>query len=158
MRTDSPHPLRLLIIGIGNAYRGDDAVGLAAARKLKEEGLPGLVVIEESGDGAALMELWKDAEAVIVVDAIQSGAEPGTVHRFDAHARPIPTELFRCSTHAFGLAEAIELARALDQLPPRLMVYGIEGKHFEAGMGLSSEVERAAEDVVEQVGQELQLS
>jgi hydrogenase maturation protease len=158
MRTDPSHPLRLLVIGIGNAYRGDDAVGLVIARKLKEKNLPGLVVIEASGEGAALIELWRDADAVIVIDAVHSGAQPGTVHRFDAHARPIPAELFRYSTHTFSLAEAIELARALDQLPPRLIVYGIEGKHFEAGIGLSSEVERAAEDVVQRVAQEAQLS
>jgi hydrogenase maturation protease len=71
-----------------------------------------------SGDGAALMEVWRGEETVIIIDAVKSGALPGTIRRFDARAQPIPKDAFRCSTHAFGVAEAIELARALARLPP----------------------------------------
>jgi len=140
-----------LIIGLGNEYRGDDAVGLVVARCLKEAAPEHARVLEESGEGAALMESWKDAGAVILIDAVHSGAKPGIVHRLDAHTQPIPTRFFRCSTHTFGVAETVELARALRQLPPCLIVYGIEGKTFEAGLGLSPEVEKAAQQVVERV-------
>ncbi|HMB27182.1 MAG TPA: hydrogenase maturation protease [Blastocatellia bacterium] len=137
-----------LIIGIGNEYRGDDAVGLIVARRLKERLADSAIVIEQSGDGAALMETWKGAERVIVIDAMMSGAAPGTIRRIDASARPIPKSCFRCSTHAFGVAETIELARALGNFPQRLVVYGIEGKNFAAGVGLSAEVEKAAGETV----------
>jgi len=140
-----------LIIGLGNQYRRDDAVGLVVARYLKERAPEHVRVLEESSDGVALMESWKDADAVILIDAVHSGAEAGILHRLDAHRQPIPTEFCHCSTHAFSTAEAIELARALGQLPPRLIVYGIEGKAFEAGLGLSPEVEKAAQEVVERV-------
>ena len=140
-----------LIIGLGNQYRCDDAVGLVVARHLKEAAPAHVRVLEESGEGTALIELWKGAETVILIDAVHSGAKPGTVRRFDAHGQPIPTRFFHYSTHAFGVAEAIELARVLGQLPPRLFVYGIEGKTFEAGLGLSPEVEKAAQEVVERV-------
>jgi len=139
-----------LIIGIGNEYRGDDAVGLIVARRLKERLADSAIVIEQSGDGAALMEAWRGAETVIVIDAMMSGAAPGTIRRLDASARPISMSYFRCSTHAFGLAEAIELARALGNFPQRLVVYGIEGKNFAAGVGLSAEVEKAAGETVRQ--------
>lgn len=46
------------------------------------------------------------------------------------------------------MAEAIELARTLKQLPAKLIIYGIEGKHFAFGMGLSPEVEQATAEVV----------
>jgi hydrogenase maturation protease len=137
-----------LIIGLGNQYRRDDAVGLIVARRLKERVPEHVQVLEESSDGVALMESWKHADAVILIDAVHSGAEPGIFQRLDAHRQPIPTEFSHCSTHAFSAAEAIELARALGQLPPRLIVYGIEGKTFEAGLGLSPEVERAVQKVV----------
>jgi hydrogenase maturation protease len=145
-----------LIIGIGNEYRGDDAVGLIVARRLKDRLADSVTVIEQSGDGAALIEAWRDAQTVIVIDATVSGAAPGTIRRFDANAQPIPTASFRCSTHAFSLAEAIELARALGQLPPRLVVYGIEGKNFAAGVGLSAEVEEAVGEAARQALSELQ--
>jgi hydrogenase maturation protease len=150
-----PRKSSALIIGVGNEYRGDDAVGLIVARRLKEQSPDYVKVLEESGEGAALMESWKDADTVIIVDAVHSGAKPGILHRFEVHAQPIPTDFFHYSTHAFGVSEAIELARALNQLPPRLIVYGIEGKSFEAGVGLSLEVEKTAQKVVERVLQEI---
>ncbi len=151
----SPGGSGTLVIGLGNDYRRDDAVGLAVARRLKDA-VPGHVrVLEQSGEGTALIESWKDADTVILIDAVYSGAAPGTLHRFDAHAQPIARKFFRYSTHAVGVAEAIELARALGQLPPRVIVYGVEGKAFEAGVGLSPEVEKAAQEVVERVLVEL---
>jgi len=147
------HPI--LIIGVGNAYRGDDAVGLCIAQDIKKEALVHVTVIEQSGDGAALMESWENADTVILIDAVHSGAQPGTIHLFDVHTQTIPTKFFHYSTHAFGVAEAIELARTLKQLPKNLIVYGIEGKCFEAGIGLSLEVEKSAQEVVKRVQQDI---
>lgn len=147
-----------LIIGVGNEYRGDDAVGLLVARRLKELPLPHTQIIEASGEGAALMEAWKDASAVILIDAVQSGESAGTIHRIDALTQTIPQKFFRYSTHAFSVAEAIEMARALNQLPPRLLLYGIEGKNFAAGTELSAEVRNAAEEVARQILDELQTT
>jgi len=146
----------ILLIGVGNDYRGDDGVGLLIARRLEARRLPNVAVIEEAGDVATLMEAWTNADMVMLFDAVRSGAEPGTIHRFDAHVRPIPAKLFRYSTHAFSVAEAIELARVLGRLPPHLVVYGVEGKAFEAGTTLSVEAETAAHRVVERVAREIQ--
>ncbi|MBM3892546.1 MAG: hydrogenase maturation protease [Verrucomicrobia bacterium] len=134
---------RVLIIGIGNDHRHDDAAGLIAARRLCARKLPRVTVVEATGEGTALMELWQDAGTVILLDAVQSGAAPGTLHRLDARAQTVPTRFLRCSTHAFGVAEAIELARALDQLPPRLLIFGVEARDFSQGTGLSPEVKNA---------------
>ena len=147
------HPI--LIIGIGNPYRGDDAVGLRIAQDIKKKSPDHVNVIEQSGEGISLMDSWKDSDAVILIDAVYSGAKPGTIHRFDAHTQPIPSKFFHYSTHAFGVAEAIELARALKQLPPHLIVYGIEGKCFEAGIKLSWEAEKAVEEVMMRVQQDI---
>ena len=145
----------ILIIGIGNPYRGDDAVGHRIAQDIKKKSPDHVNVIEQSGDGISLMDSWKDSDAVILIDAVHSGTQPGTIHRFDVHTQTIPTKFFHYSTHAFGVAEAIELARALKQLPQNLIVYGIEGKCFEAGIGLSLEVEKAVEEVMMRVQQDI---
>ena len=147
---------RNLIIGIGNLYRRDDGVGIVVARRLAAERFDRTRVIEHSGEGAALMAAWQGAEHVIVVDAVQSGAPPGTIHRLEARAQPMPTRFFHYSTHAFSLAEAIELARALGQLPRRLIVYGVEGTDFTAGEGLSPEVAAAVDEVVHRLRAGLQ--
>lgn len=137
--------MNVCVIGIGNEYRGDDAAGRLVIRRLGS--LPGIRITEQSGEGAALMEAWKGADAAILVDAVESGATLGTVHRLDASAAPVPARFFHYSTHAFSLAEAIELARALGELPPRTIIFGIEGRSFAAGVELSPEVILAIETV-----------
>lgn len=147
--------MNVLVIGIGNAYRGDDAAGLRVAALLKERAGDRLKVFERSGEGAALMEAWHGASVVILIDAAQSGAPLGTIHYLDANAGTLPRQLLNPSTHAFGVVEAIELARALNQLPPRVTVYAIEGRGFEMGAALSPEVERAAREVAARIIDEL---
>jgi hydrogenase maturation protease len=146
---------RVVVIGIGNPYRRDDAAGLVIAQRLRQKAPAHVTVMEHEGEPTALLEAWRDAGAVVLIDAVFSGAEAGTIHRLDAQADAIPQELFRYSTHAVSVAEAIELARVLDQLPPKLVVYGIEGKDFCAGVGLSPEVTGRVPELTERVLREL---
>ena len=137
------------MIGVGNAYRGDDAAGLVVARRLRGRGVE---AVEQEGEPVAFVDRFYEHSAVVVVDAVHSGATPGTLHRVDASKRPLPSELRGSpSTHALGLGEAIELARALERLPPRVLVYGIEGARFDAGAELSAEVQAAVGRLVEEI-------
>ena len=145
----------IVVIGVGNTFRGDDGAGIFVVRQLATRVPAGARIIEESGEGAALLELWKAAASVFLVDAVESGAPPGTIHRIDANAAPLPSRFFHCSTHAFGVAGAVELARVWNILPPRLIVYGIEGRSFSAGTGLSAEVEQAGASVEQRMLDEI---
>ena len=143
------------VIGIGNEWRGDDAVGLLAAR-----GLQGLVsdraeVVEAESAGVELLELMKGVGAVLLIDAVRSGQAPGTIHRLDASAGPVAPSLFPRSTHAVGVAEALELARTLGVLPNKVIVYGIEAGDTNIGHPLSPAVGHALDEVVELVLQEI---
>jgi len=111
----------------------------------------GASVVRCEQEPSRLIDAWQGASAAVVVDAVASGAEPGTVHRFDASAEPLPARVFRSSTHAFGIGEAIELARALGKLPGYVVVYGVEGAAFAAGEGLTGPVASAVGAVVEAV-------
>jgi hydrogenase maturation protease len=112
--------------------------------------------MEENGEGVDLMGAWAGAHTVILVDAVESGLPLGTIHRFDATTAPIPATLFRCSTHAFSVAEAVELARVLDALPPRLILYGMEGRNFATGSKMSPEAANAVEAAVEEIQRQIQ--
>ncbi len=147
---------RARVIGIGNEFRGDDAVGLLVARRVQALADPPVEVLERDGEATALMEAWHGSGRVVLIDALQSGAPPGTIQRFDAKKQPLPAGLFSCSTHAFGLAQAVELARVMNRLPERLIIYGIEGIHFGEGSGLSPEVARSVDPVAGQVLRELE--
>ena len=133
-----------LVLGIGNDLRGDDGAGLEVARRLRAAGVRALGC---AGDPSGLLDVWEGERDVILVDAVRSGAAPGTLHRMDARARPLPTRLFCGSTHHVGVADAVELGRALGRLPERLRIVGIEGESFATGTGLSPAVDRAVEAV-----------
>jgi hydrogenase maturation protease len=147
---------RRVLIGVGNAYRGDDAVGLAVAARARSAVADDVVVVECEQEPTRLVDAWADADVAIVVDACAGTDTPGTVHRYDAGEGPLPARVFRSSTHAFGVGDAVELSRALGRLPGRLVVYGVEGSDFSAGAGLSAGVASAVDEVVEAVARDLE--
>jgi hydrogenase maturation protease len=146
----------ILVIGVGNENRADDGVGLIVARRLKERFAEHVRFLEEPSDGTRFLDLWRGSDVTIIIDAVISGAEPGHIHKFDARQSPLPASLFHYSTHSFGVPEAVELARVMDQLPKTIIVYGIEGECFDEGANLSPTVELAAQELVEQLAQVLQ--
>jgi len=148
-------PRRCIVIGVGNPHRGDDLAGRAVARRLCGRVPDDVTVAESDGEATALIERLDGAASAFLVDACVSGAAVGTVRRFDAAASPLPQDLFGVSTHGFGLAQAIELARALGQLPPRCVVYAIEGGSFETGARVTPSVADAVSDVADQLRAEI---
>ena len=154
MKKDSPHSSAIRIIGLGNGMRGDDAIGLLAVRRLRHTIGDHAEVIEAEMVGVDLIQLMEGARVVILIDAARGGQDPGTIYRLDASAGPIGGQMFPHSSHALGTSEALELARVMGVLPPRVIVYGIEAGNMEAGQALSSPVARALDAVVEQVIQE----
>jgi hydrogenase maturation protease len=143
-----PDPERRTVIGIGNIFRQDDGAGIEAARRLRKSANCVYEIIDSTGEGAELLEMLKGRQDVLIVDAVSSGKKPGSIHRFDAHAGPLPSNLTFGSSHAFGVAAALEMARAMGWLPATCELIGIEGKAFGFGSGLSPVVESAISKLV----------
>jgi hydrogenase maturation protease len=152
---DSPAPV--LVVGVGNRYRRDDRAGLAAAARLGEAARVPVTLLDDLGDGTALLDVWRGSSTVILVDAMRSGAAAGTIRRLDAGTGDRAADVAAMlgaglalggSTHGLGVAEAVALARTLHRLPHRLVIIGIEGARFDAGTELSPEVERAVDEAV----------
>lgn len=137
-----------LVIGIGNEYRGDDAVGLYVARKLSGLKPRSCATKESPGEGTYLMQSWEGFERVIIIDAVKSTSKPGTIHRIDIARQDIPSDWFPTSSHLISLPEAIKLSQALGTLPDSLVVYGIEGNLFDTGVKLTPPVKEAADSLV----------
>ncbi|MEE4379723.1 MAG: hydrogenase maturation protease [Candidatus Competibacteraceae bacterium] len=144
-----------LIIGVGNALRGDDGCGPVVIQRLTGRIPETVTLLEHGGDGISLLQAWEGADWVILVDAAYSGATPGTIYRFDVAETELPRGFFHASTHELGVAEAVELARSLGRLPEGLMVYAIEGECFSAGAELSPAVADAVESVAGRIVAEL---
>ena len=136
------------IIGFGNLDRGDDAAGLLVARRLQELA----VKSEGCSDPVSLIESWADDDDVIIVDAVVTGARPGTILFRAVDHDGLPCfEGRETSTHGLGLRQAIELARSLNRLPRRIRIYGIEGRLFEIGVPPSPEILAAVESLAQQL-------
>ncbi|MFZ5447419.1 MAG: hydrogenase maturation protease [Thermodesulfobacteriota bacterium] len=156
MRIPPRNPIK--VIGMGNVWRGDDAAGLLVARRIKQENPPQAAILEIQGTVGEVREAWKGAAGVIVVDAVSSGGLPGTIYRFDAHAPGTAFPLSRSSSsHGWGLAEALALGQVFQDLPPFLIIYGIEGKNFQLGQDLSPEVAAAIPEATRRIFQEIQV-
>jgi hydrogenase maturation protease len=146
---------RMLVAGVGNLDRGDDGVGPAVADRLRGRVPAGVRILERNSDVLALIEEWNGCFAVVLVDAAAPVSRPGRIHRLDLTSRPLSVGLARSSTHAFGVAEAVELARSLDRLPGQLIAYLVEGERFEIGASLSPGVAEAVDRVAERILVEL---
>jgi hydrogenase maturation protease len=148
----------ITIVGVGNRLRGDDAAGIEAVRRARPLVPDAVRVLERDGEPAGLIDAWSGADQVVVVDAVSAGGAPGMVHRLDASEAALPARLFGASTHELGVAQAIELSRALGTLPSKVIVLGIEGADFDARDGLSPAVERGVDAAVRVVVEEVASS
>jgi hydrogenase maturation protease len=138
---------QITIIGIGQSFRGDDAVGLEAIRRWREEfnetaSRPEVRVEVCELPGLGLLDLFAGADSALLVDALQRGTKVGTVHRIG------PEELLTfsadsTSAHGWGVAETLSLAQQLGLTLPPIHLIGIEAGQMKIGAGLSPEVEAA---------------
>jgi hydrogenase maturation protease len=122
------------LIGIGNPDRGDDAAGWEVASRVST-----WAVRRCAAGSFGLIDGWDATDDVVIVDAMRSGALPGSVRTFDGSVDPLPVGTFT-STHSFGPAEIVELARSLHRMPRSLRVIGIEVGHTNHGAAMSPQV------------------
>ena len=127
-----------LVIGLGQPDRGDDAVGLLVAEEVRRSA-PRVDVVTVMSP-ARLIDTWADREHVVVVDAVRTGGASGQVSVIEVGDRPLPARPGAGGSHGFGVAEAVELARALDRLPERLLIVGVEASAFGQGAGMTPAV------------------
>ncbi len=141
----------MLVIGVGNAERGDDGIGHEIAERLAARRLAHVETGKQTGEALSLIATWEGYDDVILIDAANSGAAPGTLYSFDAVKEQLPERRFSASSHGFGLSQALELARTLDRLPARCRVFAVEGEDFSHGAGLSPALAAQVEDIVTQI-------
>ena len=142
--TAGNQPAAVLVLGVGQRDRGDDAVGPAVAERAMEL-VPPEVTVMKRVEPAELIDAWAGAGLVVVTDAVRSGQPPGTVHVLHACHGPLPVRTGAGGTHDLGLAEMIELGRALQRLPAELVIVGVEAQQFGLGEPMSPQVEACVE-------------
>lgn len=131
---------RVRLIVLGNPAAGDDAAALGAAEFVREPA----ELVEAGRPGARLLDLLSEAVPTVLADVTHGLGEAGRItslkhdellRRIDARAQ--------VSSHGFGPAEALRLARALGRGLPPMMFVGVEGQCFDPGFSLTPAVDRA---------------
>ncbi len=142
---------RALVVCIGNDLVADDGVGKAVHTGLELSRLPADTRLSYLGlGGIDLLDELDGEERLVVVDAVQLGSLPGTVHVLDWAGLPY-MEPRPVSGHGIGIREAIEVGRRLypERSPQHIHLVGIEGQCFDQlGQGLTPEVEAAVPHAV----------
>jgi len=131
----------ILVLGLGNLLLSDDAVGLTLLEELGRETSNDDVEFVDGGtQGLALLPYLADREAVLVLDAIGLGAEPGTLHILSGEdVGRLRSQRSETAHEGNGLT-LLETARLLGEELPNLVVIGVEPAHVRTGVGLSPEV------------------
>jgi hydrogenase maturation protease len=143
------------IFGIGSPA-GDDQAGWLTVDALLAGGVKAgdeLVIEKLDRPGACLISLLDNASWVILVDAMQSGGQPGWIQRYGVNDWPAYCQ--GLSSHGFGVLNALLLARELGSLPPRLDLYGIEVGGALPGGNPCSEVRTATRKLADIIADEL---
>jgi hydrogenase maturation protease len=141
---------RVRVVGLGNEWAGDDAVGLIVAQKLREKNIPGVEVMIREIPDWEMFEQMQDNDLLIFIDACDSGGEAGTVYQL------CPDEIIgrgvrHCSSHGLGLAEWLSMAEVLGTRRGRVIIFAIEIKGVEMGASLSKPVEGAIPQLLERI-------
>lgn len=148
--------MKAVIIGVGNEYRRDDGIGPAVADRIGRRALPDVEVITTDGEPTRVLDAWTDKDIAVVIDAaVLRDPTPGRVHRMAVD--DLPDDKPARSSHGLGIPEAVELAKALDRLPGRLVFYTVEITETGYSPGLSTPVAAAIAPVIAAVLQELSL-
>lgn len=134
---------RIVVVGLGNLMRTDDAVGMLAVERLKRDHqLPESVSVIEGGTlGLDLLHPLEGATHLLALDAIDAGEAPGTVLRFAGdHIANLPTSK---SVHLLGFSDLIGAMRLTDEAPQEIVVLGVQPQEIAWGTKLTPIAEAA---------------
>ncbi|MBM3208246.1 MAG: hydrogenase maturation protease [Chlamydiae bacterium] len=140
----------LIIIGIGNPFRGDDRAGWVAIERLAEQNEK-LPLNKTRGDVGELVDKLGSHKKVIIIDACRSEDPAGTWKKIDAIKDQMPSEAPVTSTHGATLSQVIEMAKNLDRMPEELTIFAISGKDYDLDESLTNDVDKAISAVIQEI-------
>jgi hydrogenase maturation protease len=149
--------MNILVLGVGNLLLSDEGVGVRGLEEFEQRfEVPSAVELLDGGtSGMELLGYLQGRDALIILDAVTCGKQPGSIVRMEGDQVPA---LFRrkISPHQLGLSDLLAAARLTDSLPKTVVLLGVEPKELGTGLRLSPEVARALEDLALLVALELE--
>jgi hydrogenase maturation protease len=146
----------ILILGIGNILMSDDGIGVRVVERLREIPLPESVELVDGGtSGADLVDILADRKKAIIVDAVDVGAAPGTILRFDGDTWSEKGGQ-TLSLHEVGLSQTLSMVRILNAAPRELVIFGVQIRTLDHSLEMSKPVSEAIGPLVRLVLAELE--
>lgn len=143
---------KTLVIGVGNTLQRDDGLGVRVVEMLQERDLPANVYLEDAGTpGVGLVTRMEGWDRVVIIDAAYTGQKPGMWRRYGAEEIKLVAGEEALSLHEPDVASALTLAKAVHLLPPEVVIYGVEPQWVGWGEELSSAVQAALPDIVDDI-------
>lgn len=152
--------MRILLAGVGNVLRTDDAFGVEVAHRLEKMDWPAGVHVVETGIGgiALVQELMEGWDALVMIDTVDYGREPGTVMLIEPEVVDVEEMSWGekydqlSDIHLAKPERVLVLARALKVLPERLLMVGCQPTDaHEVGIGMTPPVEAAVEIAISEI-------
>jgi hydrogenase maturation protease len=147
---------RTLVLGLGNILLGDEGVGVRVVERLLElyQFPPEVQVLDGGTLALDLLPYVEDADRLLVIDALEMGAEPGAVARLESDEVPAFLSV-KLSPHQMGLADLLAAARLRNSYPEELVLWGVQPAAMRPGLALSPPVAAQVEVLVDRVLAEL---
>ena len=143
---------KIKVIAVGNDLYGDDGVGHAVIEILEQmPEMSNVEIIDGATDALGLIDHFEDEAHIIFVDAAQMGEEPGTVKVFSKDEVRLKIKMDHLTVHGISLAETFDIAKAVDKLPEKITIIGIEPKNIGISEKLSDIVKQSIPNVISQI-------
>lgn len=147
---------KIVVLGLGNRYLGDDGIGILVADELQRCDLgPGVVVRAHQTFDLWLLSQFSSASRLIIVDALKSGSAPGTITEYMITPRPAPLSSVP-GLHSLKLHELVDFASRMGLLTCPVTIIGVEPMACDLGEGLTAPLDRALPELVTRVVENLQ--
>ena len=147
---------KTVIIGVGNLLRKDDGIGpavietLMGSRVRKNDKQDEITLLDGGTDGLALLDIIKQYQKAIIIDAVDMGQAPGTVRAFTPQEAKINIKSDALTTHSFGLAELLSLCEQLE-IKTKIQIIGIQPQDISFGEGLSPIIEQQIPAIIRRI-------
>ncbi len=147
----------VLVLGIGNLVMADDGVGVLVAQQLQQRyRFPDNVEIMDGGTlGLDLLPKLENITNLIMIDAVETGKQPGTCVRLYGEELPIALET-KVSPHQMGLKDLLAVSELMGHSPAEMVLIGVQPGSIDMEIGLTAEVEAQLETLISNVLLELE--
>ncbi len=155
-RASGSRTAHVIVLGLGNTLMHDEGLGIVALHQLAGRGPwpDGITLLDGGVLGLELLPYVESAEALLLLDAVQTGAPPGSLVRLEGDEIPAVVAL-KMSVHQVGFQETLAMCRFRDTCPSRLVLWGIVPESVNLSVTLSKTVSSRMEDLVDAAQREL---